>query len=120
MLLTASSDGTARMWCKGSRSGPVLVFRGTNRNDPGGGVKPTGMGSGGGAGGRSGTFGGKPTRTAVSNPSFPGDINGASFFYMDKFVLLSASRNVYMYSYLLDSFEVRCQRLPSASVVPPF
>jgi hypothetical protein len=134
LLLSADSDGVARMWC-GSRPDAVLVFKGVNY----------GRGFAGAAAGAADAAyvvaasmkcvvdrwrGGWIVRridgsalcgscvcSAVSksrkpNPVYPAEVRCCSFFYMDKFTLTASSGQLFMHGYRLDSITVRrCSRV---------
>lgn len=121
LLLTGTEDGTAHMHCVG-RSEPVLVFRGTKRNDPGGGIKGRRASAGGktpssgaskssararsGSASRSGS-GSSSSVGAAANPRYSAAVNNVSFFYLDQLVLLTSGSTLYAYRFMLDALEVR-------------
>jgi hypothetical protein len=109
MLLSASVDGTARLYYKGRTDHPALVFSHTRHNINGGGVGDT-VGSAStsvfeslpsSSGGNAVDIGGKDGSS--NNISYNAEVNQASFFYKDQFVLLSAANSLYLYKYQIDS-----------------
>eukprot|EP00794_Sanderia_malayensis_P020041 gene20041-22008_t len=76
-LLTSSDDKTAKLWSK-SHSNALLTFSNVKHN-----FQSEKINAG----------------SEQSNPSFPKEITKASFYYVDKFVLLSCLNSLYMYKY---------------------
>ena len=80
ILVSSSSDGTARLWRVGDKASSTESLRIDSSSSSSSSSK---MGGGGGGG------------------KFSGDVSHASFFYMDRFVLLSYRRALHLYTYAL-------------------
>ena len=119
-LLTASEDGTAMVWsaAKGAvtaaaADGPLVVIshhRHQPSNPPAAAnANGSGSGSGGGRGYSTSIVGAfQPLSDKDKNPRnrpFGAPVCGATFFYMDKFILLAVKASVMLYTYASDKEE---------------
>ncbi|KAL5463789.1 hypothetical protein EMCRGX_G032723 [Ephydatia muelleri] len=77
-LLTCSADQTARLWTQG-RQEPLMVFNSTLHN-----FKSDGT-------------------TERTNTLFTKEVTSAQFYYLDRFIVLSAGNSFYLYKYHIDT-----------------
>ena len=111
LLLSASADGTARIWSPGRSDSASVVFS-HKRHQPGSvsrglaqslstittSVRPTATGTGL----LSGTMATQGDN--VRNQPFGSEILSAQFFHQDEFVILATKGNVLMYSYEFEEY----------------
>lgn len=82
-LLSTSADKTACVWAMGSKE-PLLSFTSSLHNfkEQESSAKPP---------------------TARESPLFAKEITGGQFYYLDKFILLTSGRTLFLYKYHIDT-----------------
>ncbi|XP_065056903.1 WD repeat-containing protein 27-like [Rhopilema esculentum] len=87
-VVTSSDDKTAKIWTQNSQS-PLLNFSNIKHN-----FQSEKVGS----------------TSDKENPPFPKEITKASFYYVDKFILLSCLNTLYMYKYNIEETKQEIKR----------
>ena len=80
-LVTCSADQTARLWTQGKQE-PLIVFNSTLHNFK------------------------SDVTTEKTNTLFAKEVTSAQFYYLDRFILLSAGNSFYLYKYHIDTAKI--------------
>mmetsp|Transcript_32481 Transcript_32481/g.60663 ORF Transcript_32481/g.60663 Transcript_32481/m.60663 type:complete len:446 (-) Transcript_32481:313-1650(-) len=99
LIISSSEDGTARVWKPGKVDAAAVVFTHKFHNANVGGPSPVK--------GVERQASRSAMTTTSRNKPHGGSITRASFYYMDKFVLLTLKSSVLMYTYDLHDFEAK-------------